>query len=132
MKDHARQALKFFLNSLILLCFSWVQNRVDYFSVRAWWILFFNEGNNIAFCKYTSKYQRYYFVTFCSKNVGCLWGVRCLLCLMELYGLIVFHFQFILNLTRLRKGKRVWVFLTRFQNVAEVRRASQFHCDSMP
>ena len=26
-------------------------------------------------------------------------------------------------ITRLRKGKRVWVFLTRFQNVAEVRRA---------
>ena len=24
MKDHARQALKFFLNSLIFLCFSWV------------------------------------------------------------------------------------------------------------
>ena len=33
LKDHARQALKFFLNSLIFLCFSWVQNRVDYFSV---------------------------------------------------------------------------------------------------
>jgi hypothetical protein len=45
---------------------------------------------------------------------------------------IVFHSQFILNLPGLRKGKRVWVFLATFQNVAEVRRASQFHCDSMP
>ena len=44
---------------------------------------------------------------------------------MELYGLIVFHSKFILNLPRLRKGKGVWVFLTRFQNVAEVIRASQ-------
>jgi hypothetical protein len=56
----------------------------------------------------------------------------CLLCLKELYRLIVFHFQFILNLPKLRKGKRIWVFLTRLQNVAEVRKASQFHCHSMP
>ena len=34
MKDHARQVFKFFLNSLIFLCFSWLQNRVDYFSVE--------------------------------------------------------------------------------------------------
>ena len=45
---------------------------------------------------------------------------------------VSYNSQFILNLPRLRKGKRVWVFLTRFQNVAEVRRASQFHYDSMP
>ena len=31
----------------------------------------------LLFAKYTSQDQRYYFVTFCSKNVGCLWGVAC-------------------------------------------------------
>ena len=49
-----------------------------------------------------------------------------------MFDCVSYNSQFILNLPRLRKGKRVWVFLTRFQNVAEVRRASQFHCDSMP
>ena len=36
------------------------------------------------------------------------------------------------KIKKLRKSKKYWVFLTRFQNVAKVRRASQFHCDSMP
>jgi hypothetical protein len=81
MKDHVRQALKFFLKSQIFYVFHEFKAELiisrleqdEYYSS----ILFFNEGNNIAFCKYTSQYQRYYFVTFCSKNVGCLWGVAC-------------------------------------------------------
>jgi hypothetical protein len=62
------------------------------------------------------------FVTFCSKNVECLWGVACYV--LWSYGLIVFHSEFILNMPRLSKDQRVWVCLehARFQNAEEVRR----------
>jgi hypothetical protein len=62
------------------------------------------------------------FVTFCSKNVECLWGVACYV--LWSYGLIVFHSEFLLNMPRLSKDQRVWVCLehARFQNAEEVRR----------
>ena len=132
MKDHARQALKFFLNSQIFYIFhefkaEFIISRLEqdeYYSLMKEIILLFTNTHhsiNAVILLRFNLFQK------CWMSLG-----SCLLCLMELYGLIVFHSQFILNLPRLRKGKGVWVFLTRFQNVAEVIRASQFHCDSMP
>jgi hypothetical protein len=62
------------------------------------------------------------FVTFCFKNVECLWGVACYV--LWSYGLIVFHSEFILNMPRLSKDQRVLVCLehARFQNAEEVKR----------
>ena len=78
MKDHARQALKCFLNSLFFYVFHGFKTELiisrleqdEYYSLMKEIILLF--ANTHA-----SQDQRYYFVTFCSKNVGCLWGVAC-------------------------------------------------------
>ena len=51
------------------------------------------------------------------------------------YGVVWFDcvsFSVYSELAKIKKRQKSLVFLTRFQNVAEVRRASQFHCDSMP
>jgi hypothetical protein len=66
-------------------------------------MLFFNEGNNIDFCKYTSQYQRYYFVTLkCWMSLG-----SCLLCLMELYGLIAcVSFTVYYELAKIKKRQK--------------------------
>ena len=50
---------------------------------------------------------------------------------MELYGLIVFYSQFILNLPKIKKRQKSLGVLNKISKRAEVRRASQFHCDSM-
>ena len=47
------------------------------------------------------------------------------------YGVVWFDCVAFSVYSELNKIKKRQI-LTRFQNVAEVRRASQFHCDSMP
>ena len=49
-------------------------------------------------------------------------------CYVFTYGVVWFDrvsFTVYSELAKIKKGKRVWVFLTRFQNVAEVRKFIQ-------
>jgi hypothetical protein len=51
------------------------------------------------------------------------------------YGVVWFHcvsFSVYSELAKIKKMQKSLGVLKKFQNVAEVRRASQLHCDSMP